>query len=132
RRSSDLGLDPAVSIPAQRARTVADAVERHSSGQYRREETDTGAIDLTGAFADPSPGPAQPSAESRAPEPGVAEPGAPELGGEASGAEGPGSAESGTAGPGAEGPDVGRDREDESDVGRDREDETDQRKEDGG
>src|SRR5699024_55777 len=56
------GLDPAVSIPAQRARTVADAVERHSSGQYRREETHTGAIDLTGAFADPSPGPAQPSA----------------------------------------------------------------------
>ena len=130
------GLDPAVSIPAQRARTVADAVERHSSGQYRREETDTGAIDLTGAFADPSPGPAQPSAEPRAPEAGVAEPRARELGGEASGAEGPGTAESGTAGPGteapdAEGPDVGRDREDESDVGRDREDETDQRKEDG-
>src|SRR5699024_12851063 len=109
------GLDPAVSIPAQRARTVADAVERHTSGQSRREETDTGAIDLTGAFADPSPGPAQPSAEPRAPEAGVAEPRARELGGEASGAEGPGTAESGTAGPGteapdAEGPDAGRGR----------------------
>src|SRR5699024_9888830 len=79
------GLDPAVSIPAQRARTVADAVERHSSGQYRREETDTGAIDLTRAFADPSPGPAQPSAETPAPPPGVAAPAAPELGRHASG-----------------------------------------------
>src|SRR5699024_1706179 len=146
------GLDPAVSIPAQRARTVADAVERHSSGQYRREETDTGAIDLTGAFADPSPGPAQPQAESRAPDPGAAAPGAPELGAEASRAAGPaqpsaesrapdpgvaepGAPELGGEASGAEGPATaesgtagpGTEAPDAEgpDVGRDREDESD-------
>jgi len=86
------GPDPSVAVPAQRARTVADAVERHGSGQYRREETDTGAIDLSGPFTDPPAEDGRPSAEPRADEPGADEPRGDEPSAEPRG-DGPGAGE---------------------------------------
>ncbi|MFC7457003.1 ABC transporter ATP-binding protein [Brachybacterium sp. GCM10030267] len=55
------GPDPSIAVPAERARTVADAVERHGAGRYRREdvtseceepETSTGATPALGTGED--------------------------------------------------------------------------------
>src|SRR5699024_324618 len=87
------GPDPSVAVLAQRTRTVAGAVERLGSGQYRREGTDTGAIDLSGPFTDPLAEDGRPSAELPADEPSAEPP-----------ADGPGADEPPADEPGADEP----------------------------